>query len=637
MSALVTTTTLAAIRDNNTAVPSAFAAYGTSNQNIAPGNVSKEPIRGLLGNWFTGKIFCHMMGWWGKSGHITTVGYDSRNAATVQAILEDMDSRGFDGMTLAWYGQGEHSDQAFAMWKTKVEAYATNPDFTFCLRPNKDLMAKGTGTAEANLQSHLVYAAAQYCGSSRYYKVAGRPVMFFFFTKSEYDQIGTAGWERIRDAVEAVGNGIPLFYFKDKRGYGEPATDLTAANGGFSWGVANTEAYYDDFDSKSKTTAMQTNGRQLWLDANKGFNDQLASWGSGRIVSQRAGHRWLGLWDKANTYFADGVRTVDGLGVITWDDFEEGTGIAVGIANAIVITPTLSSNLLSFAVSFTDADGAEDTVSRYEIYATLDGTNVGLLGTVAVGQPKQFNLETLGLDAGNYSLYVRAVGKPCITNILSEVVEWFYDPAVPVPPGEVPTPEAERERPKVPPPPLGNLPKELEMWLIQIWRKLGSAADSADIDITGVSANITGAIDLEEQVSGRLGTVNLVRGAGLNITNNAICDSTPVDASNTTVRVYGPGGVGSAWDVFQNRVQVLSGIEAVSFTGKSYATDYYVTYDTNTHEWSITTEYKETTGDDMVRFQVRTQDSFGTVGAASSGGGGTAPGGTGGGGYGAFQ
>src|SRR5947209_5631652 len=88
------TTTLNAQTSNNTSASSSFT--GLSNGDAKPANVSKLPVRDLLPG-FNGKVLAHYMPWWGNTGHIS-IGYSSHDAAHAEATVQDMISRGFDGV-----------------------------------------------------------------------------------------------------------------------------------------------------------------------------------------------------------------------------------------------------------------------------------------------------------------------------------------------------------------------------------------------------------------------------------------------------------------------------------------------------------------------------------------------------------
>src|ERR1051326_8827288 len=68
------TTTLTAETANNTSAAPTLAAQ--PNGNAAPGNVSKQPVLGLLYSGANAPIYAHFMGWFGGTNHMN-VGYQS--------------------------------------------------------------------------------------------------------------------------------------------------------------------------------------------------------------------------------------------------------------------------------------------------------------------------------------------------------------------------------------------------------------------------------------------------------------------------------------------------------------------------------------------------------------------------------
>jgi len=123
------TTTLAAESGNNTSAAATFVTQ--TNGNIAPRNVSKMPMRGLLYPGATTKIYAHFMPWFGGANHMN-VGYRSDDPAQVQRQVSDMLSRGIEGAIINWYGPDFTRENAttFAMMR---EAEARGGVFSFAV------------------------------------------------------------------------------------------------------------------------------------------------------------------------------------------------------------------------------------------------------------------------------------------------------------------------------------------------------------------------------------------------------------------------------------------------------------------------------------------------------------------------
>jgi hypothetical protein len=118
-------------------------------------------------------------------------------------------------------------------------------------------------------------------------------------------------------------------------------------------------------------------------------------------------------------------------------------------------------------------------------------------------------------------------------------------------------------------------------------------------------------------VGGLAGSNNIQPNLPLNSTNNATVDS--IDAgSSATARIYGPGGVGSAWMRFSG--QGTTSFPAGSITGLAYSTAYYVMWTGSAYQ--AFTQLSQALVDSYVFVgKVTTVASGG--GGGSSGGGGT--------------
>ena len=63
-------------------------------------------------------------------------------------------------------------------------------------------------------------------------------------------------------------------------------------------------------------------------------------------------------------------------------------------------------------------EGDESTVDHYTVFVSQDGENLMQLANVATGQ-HSLDLGQFGLDPANYTVFVKAVGKPSLTNKMS--------------------------------------------------------------------------------------------------------------------------------------------------------------------------------------------------------------------------
>jgi hypothetical protein len=123
---------------------------------------------------------------------------------------------------------------------------------------------------------------------------------------------------------------------------------------------------------------------------------------------------------------------------------------------------------------------------------------------------------------------------------------------------------------------------------------------------------------------GLVGSDDLPLNVPLNSTNNATVDS--VDAgSSATIRIYGPGGVGSSWMRFSG--QGTETYPAGSITGLAYSTPYYIVW--NGSAYLAFTQQSQVMSDSYV-FVGRPTTVASGGGGGTSGGGGNPGGGNGG-------
>ena len=124
---VVPTTTLTAETANNTSAANNF--WTQTNGNLGAGNVSKVNVHSLLYSGATTKVYAHLLLWFGQSNHMS-VGYSSTDPAQVTRQINDMISRGMDGVIIDWYGPNSFVDQATKLVMAEAEKH---PGFTFAI------------------------------------------------------------------------------------------------------------------------------------------------------------------------------------------------------------------------------------------------------------------------------------------------------------------------------------------------------------------------------------------------------------------------------------------------------------------------------------------------------------------------
>ncbi|HEY6305511.1 MAG TPA: hypothetical protein VI488_03510 [Candidatus Angelobacter sp.] len=394
------TTTLAAETGNNTSAAAAFT--GQPNGNIAGANISKVPMRSLLYTGSTAKIYAHFVPWFGFGDHVS-VGYTSNDVAQVQAQVADMTSRGFDGVVIDWYGRGtlNHNfvfyDQATQDMMHEAEAH---PGFTFAVMEDVGALKQCSSTPGCNVTQTMIddlnYANTTYWNSPAYLRFNGRPVVYFFG-----EEAYTIDWNLARSQVA----GNPVFVFRNAGGF-----SYAQAGGGYSWVEPTTTGltYLDGFYTAAKTFPAD----YVTGSAYKGFNDSIAAWTAHRLTAQNCGQTWLTSVAEAGKYYS-ASNQLFGIQLVTWNDYEEGTEIETGIDNCVAVNASVSGTVVSWSIT-----GQMNTVDHFSIYVSQDGQNLMWLADQAT-TVTSLDLAQFGVPSGNYTVFVKATGKPSLTNKMS--------------------------------------------------------------------------------------------------------------------------------------------------------------------------------------------------------------------------
>lgn len=405
------TTTLAAETGNNTSAADSFVAQ--TNGNTGADNISKVDTRTLLYPGATSKIFAHFLPWFGFGDHMS-VGYTSNDALQVQKQVNDMLSRGMNGAIIDWYGRGEFNhnfvfyDQASQLLMHQAEAH---PGFQFAIMYDSGALKSCAATVGCDLNQTMIadlnYVATTYEGSPAYLTSGGRPVILFFGVEAY-----SIDWNLVRSSVA----NNPLFIFRNSSAFTHIQT-----NGGFSWVAPETVTstdlmglkYLDNYDS----VALLHPTMFSLSSGYKGFNDTLAAWGTGRIIGQQCGQTWLQTLADAGKHYSS-TNQLLGIQLVTWNDYEEGSEIETGIDNCVSVAVSVSGTVASWAVT-----GQLNTIDHYSVYVSQDGENLMWLADAPVSAIS-IDLAQFSLNAGDYIVFVKAIGKPSLTNKMSAGVQF---------------------------------------------------------------------------------------------------------------------------------------------------------------------------------------------------------------------
>lgn len=395
-------TTLQAETSNNTSAADSFA--GQPNGNVKVGNVSKVSIHTLLPAGPNVFIYAHMLQWWGNNGHVS-IGYSSLDPTQSTRDVNDILSRGFDGIWVNWYGIGSYEDKGLQLLKPEIEKHPglrllISID-TGALRWHSPCLTAKTCTVEQAITKQIAYLRTTYFPSPNYTRNNGRPIIAEF---------GMSEWSPNWATVQTANPDV-LIMHRNSGAFTVPAT-----GGGYSW-LATQTTNYDNYQSlpylNNFYAVSANNPTKLSVGSVfKGFNDIIASWSpaGGRHVAALCGKTWLDSWSLAN----QNIKSLrDILQVVTWDDYEEGTEIQTGIDNCLSLASTSSGTQVNWTVV-----GNEATLDHYTVFVSSDGQNLQTITDVPVGVGT-YDVSQLQLAPGNYTVFVKAVGKPSIVNHMS--------------------------------------------------------------------------------------------------------------------------------------------------------------------------------------------------------------------------
>ena len=377
---------------------------GQPNGNAGAGNISKLPISSLLYPGATTKIYVRFMPWFGDQKH-EPPGYKSGDAGQVRKQVADMASRGIQGAFIAWYGKSDRfKDRVSTMFMRESER--TGFQFALSFSGTLDPCAKQPGCdVTEDIVSEINYAKENYMQSPAYVRVDGRP-LFFIFDLTKYD----IDWKRVRTEIGEQ----PMLMFRNSGGF-----DHQQSDGAYAWMEPKAStgsdpaalSYLDRFYKAARQNAKSGVG-----SAYKGFDDTLAGWGKNRHIPQQCGQTWLNTLAMPGNYYSK-KNQLPMLLIVTWNDYEEGTAIEMGVDNCVSINASLSGSKLSW-----DVQGKENTLDHYRIFISGDGKRLIPVADVPTGT-HSLDVAPLLPQPGKWTIYVKAVGRASMLNHMSNGVE----------------------------------------------------------------------------------------------------------------------------------------------------------------------------------------------------------------------
>jgi hypothetical protein len=416
--------------------------------NAAPGNVSKEDVHSLLYAGNTSKIFTYYMPWFCMTAGSTAtgtgtscqshiqVGYTATDANTIRGQMKDIQSRGFDGVVIPYYAKVKDHDQVTMLVRDEIESrgmlFALMEEqgafeWDRCPRDGKGI--DRTQCIADAINADMDYMDTNYFSSLAYLRIdpatmkpsgSGRPYLSFFICEECFINPApdwAAIWTQVRAHAKMLSQGEPILLFRNPNGF----THLEA-NGAFAWmGFSSTDPYGVNYSNYFYDQSLKYPAKLPWGSAWKGFDDSAASWSQNRYVGAQCGRTWLQiLATSARDYSTS--RQLPFLGIVSWNDYEEGTEIETGIDNCLTLSASISGSILSWTPTFSEPSGSEETVSKYVVYEA-DGDTLTQFGSFSTAV-HSFDLSALNLPAGVHTFYVQAVAKASILNKMSAPVTY---------------------------------------------------------------------------------------------------------------------------------------------------------------------------------------------------------------------
>src|SRR4051812_8734548 len=396
---IVPTTTLKAETSNNTSAAATFKSQ--NNGNMAASNVSKVDIHTLLYSGANTKVIAHFMPWFGEKRHMD-VGYNSHDPVQIHNQITDMISRGIDGVIIDWYGSADYTDATAKLVMAEAEQH---PGFTFAIMVDKGALqlsaCKGC-TPQQTMIQQVQYIEQTYIPSTAYMRINNRPMI----TNFDIDLHYTIDWKAVQKATSTN----PDFVFQHASGFTHDVS-----GGSYAWVSLTSGNYGMPYLDKFYKAALAAPQQETFGGVYKGFNDTLSGWSKNRVMNQQCGQTWLQTFSDLNSYYNSG-KPLANVQLVTWNDYEEGTEIETGIDNCVSVSSSLAGSSLQWQIT-----GNENTVDHYVVYISTDGQNLMPLNTMPVGS-RSLDLGTYALAAGNYTMFVQAVGKPTMKNQMSGAV-----------------------------------------------------------------------------------------------------------------------------------------------------------------------------------------------------------------------
>jgi len=264
--------------------------------------------------------------------------YTSTDPIVISNHITAAQAQGIDGFVVDWYGPPDglanDQDREFINRATAelLQESEGRGFYVSLMYDEGTISASGVPTTEYQTRviSDLLYAR-RYFTMPAYMLINGHPALFIF----PYDDVDPyIDWTEVRNQL-----GITVTLFDKDPDPDDPGHDaqfdgfyawVQPTGGEWSpdcteWGEGYLTWFYNTMAGPPYAEKGIVGG--VW----PGFDDSLASWGSGRCMSRRCGQTWRDTWRLAEQHNPPLVM------IDTWNDFEEGTDIEFGIEHCVYL------------------------------------------------------------------------------------------------------------------------------------------------------------------------------------------------------------------------------------------------------------------------------------------------------------
>ncbi len=389
---------------------------------VTPGHVSKVDVHTLIPSRPDLRWFAHATPWFTNNSSHIHIGLTNDSFVYVTNMIKDMTNRGFNGVVINWYGKGDITDNVTLKLKSVLANVPTN-QFHYILMLDKGLKGTGGDTNLSNLEAQIEYCQTNYFTDPHYETepvTNGTPILMFFGVRSD---VGSNGMTTAKSVTEAA-HGSMIWVEENTTYITEPWEDET-----FQWADTfdlptqppqnnpfNTNSVISEFGS------IKTHSKKAFAAMCAAFNGTLTrsrGWSDGKYLPSSNG---LCMVQRAAMINANIKSNFTRMQWVTWSDWEEGTAVEPGIENNVAVNGSVnSSGLLSWSIT----SGEPRTVHHFEVYAATNGSSTAtlLLSTVS-SNVFQANISQFGLPPATYSIYVDAVGLPCVRDHMSSAISF---------------------------------------------------------------------------------------------------------------------------------------------------------------------------------------------------------------------